>query len=75
VRGRYATGKALDQAGVIGGADLTAEAALTKLSFLLGQGLPIPEVKRQMQANLRGELTEDLEDPGFRRRRAHEPGC
>ncbi len=54
----YATGAALAEAGIIAGADMTVEAALTKMSSLLGKGLPPSEVKRLMQSNLRGELTE-----------------
>ncbi|MBK8260988.1 MAG: asparaginase [Nannocystis sp.] len=53
----YATGAALAEVGVIGGADMTPEAALTKLAWLLSQGLPRAEVARLMQTNLRGELT------------------
>ncbi len=54
---KYATGSALAQAGVISGYDMTAEAALTKLAWLLSQDLPVTEVKRLMQTDLRGELT------------------
>jgi lysophospholipase len=53
----YATGAALARAGVIAGADMTAEAALTKLSYLFGKGLAPDEVRRRMQSDLRGELT------------------
>ncbi|MFS2225612.1 asparaginase [Pantoea sp. B65] len=55
--GGYATGNALAHAGVISGFDLTVEAALTKLHFLLSQNLTSAEVRQQMQSNLRGELT------------------
>jgi len=53
----YAAGGVLSQAGVIGGADMTAEAALSKLTWLFGQGLPPTAVARQMVIDLRGELT------------------
>lgn len=57
--GGYATGNALAHAGVISGSDLTVEATLTKLHFLLSQSLTSDQVRQQMQANLRGELTPD----------------
>lgn len=53
----YATGHALQQAGVISGFDMTTEAALTKLHFLFSQGLQPGEVRQLMQQDLRGELT------------------
>ncbi|EOS93414.1 asparaginase [Erwinia tracheiphila] len=55
--GGYATGNALAHAGVISGADMTVEATLTKLHFLLSQDLSSEQVRQQMQINLRGELT------------------
>ncbi|KAL8827890.1 MAG: hypothetical protein Q9191_002918 [Dirinaria sp. TL-2023a] len=49
----------LTQAGVVPGYDLTSEAALTKLSFLLGlPDLAIDDVTQQMSKSLRGEITE-----------------
>lgn len=57
--GGYATGNALALAGVISGYDLTVEATLTKLHFLLSQELSSDEVRRLMQVNMRGELTPD----------------
>ncbi|MEM6793756.1 MAG: asparaginase [Acidobacteriota bacterium] len=53
----YATGRALADSGVIGGYDMTPEAALTKMHWLFGQGLSSAEVSEQMQRSLRGELT------------------
>lgn len=53
----YATGAALLQAGVIGGADMTPIAALTKLHYLFGSGHKPDEIRVLMQEDLCGELT------------------
>ncbi|MEM1202219.1 MAG: asparaginase [Acidobacteriota bacterium] len=53
----YATGRALLDAGVVSGFDMTPEAALTKLYWLLSLDHPVEEVRRLMQESLRGELT------------------
>lgn len=49
----------LSHAGVVPGYDLTSEAALTKLSYLLAMpGITSDEVMKQMSISLRGEHTE-----------------
>ncbi len=53
----YAAGSALARAGVISGFDMTAEAALAKLYYLFSRGYRVEKVKREMQRDLRGELT------------------
>lgn len=53
----YETGLQLLEAGIISGKDMTVEAALTKMMFLLGQSLPVDEVRRLMKTNLAGEIT------------------
>jgi|TARA_B100000767_G_C19701975_1_gene508826 L-asparaginase len=53
----YATGNALSEAGVISGQDMTLEATLTKLHYLLSKALTYDEICQKMQQNLRGELT------------------
>ena len=53
----YATGNALSQTGVISGHDMTLEATLTKLHYLLSKNLSYDEMCEQMDKSLRGELT------------------
>ncbi|XP_039497871.1 L-asparaginase [Drosophila santomea] len=54
----YDTGKVLCDVGVIPGFDMTPEAALSKLAYVIGKEEWSLEVKKQMmQSNLRGELT------------------
>lgn len=56
----YAAGMVLGKAGVVAGADMTTEAALTKLSYLLALPDATPEcVTREMSVSLRGEMTEN----------------
>jgi len=65
----YAPGTALGRAGVVFGHDLTSEAALTKLIWLLGKDLTNDQIRFKMSHSLRGELTEQsqtlFEHPGL----------
>ncbi|XP_028854304.1 60 kDa lysophospholipase isoform X4 [Denticeps clupeoides] len=58
----YATGKALCDAGLMPGCDMTPEAALSKLSYVLARkNLSLQQKKKMLSRNLRGEMIADLE--------------
>jgi L-asparaginase len=54
----YANGHVLREVGVVSGQDMTPEAALAKLHYLLSKDMPPRHIKHQLLANLRGELTD-----------------
>ena len=54
---RYSSGKRLLDAGIIPGYDMTTEAAVTKLMFLLGHEQDVECVKKRMALSLVGEVT------------------
>lgn len=54
----YASGMAMAGAGIVSGFDMTSEAALAKLSYVLGQpGLSLDDRKKLLAKDLRGEMT------------------
>jgi len=55
----YANGKLVEETGVVSGKDITPEAALAKLHYLLSKPeLTAPERRHLMSVNLRGEMTD-----------------
>ena len=55
--GQYATSLDLGRIGVISGYDITLEAAITKLMYLLGRYSDKETVKTMLTKSLRGEIT------------------
>jgi L-asparaginase len=55
--GYYQSSMELIGAGVVSGDDITIEAAVTKMMFLLGQGLKADDTKVYLRQSLRGEMT------------------
>lgn len=55
--GRYETSRELKEMGVVSGYDMTFEAAVTKLMFLLGNFKSNKKIAEYLETDLRGELT------------------
>ncbi len=58
VLGAYETSNGLLGAGAVCGGDMTTEAAVAKLYHLFSLGIPKDEIKRLMEKNLKGELSD-----------------
>lgn len=56
LQGRYATSQQLEEVGVVGGSDLTLEAAMVKMMHLLGNHQDADEVKKLLKQPICGEM-------------------
>lgn len=59
IPGRYLSGRWLQEIGVLNGADITSEAALTKLMFLLGKESSEDERRSRLIEPISGEMTKN----------------
>jgi len=55
--GMYETSRKLQQMGILSGYDMTFEATVTKLMYLMGLGISNEEIREQMEISISGELT------------------
>ncbi|MFT5569911.1 MAG: L-asparaginase, partial [Cyclobacteriaceae bacterium] len=56
IQGRYETSKRLAEMGVTSGGDITIEAAITKLMYLVGNEAKLDIIKQKLAKPLSGEM-------------------
>jgi L-asparaginase len=57
IMGRYETSKELEEMGLINGRDITTEAAITKLMYMLGSEVSHRSFRTIFETSIRGEMT------------------
>ena len=56
-QGKYETSSFFDKVGVISGKDMTTEAALAKMMYLLGSQASKDEIQKQLALSICGEMS------------------
>ncbi len=57
IQGKYATSKQLQEIGVLSGRDMTFEAGITKMMYLLAKEKSADSIKYKLTSSIRGEMT------------------
>lgn len=60
-QGHYETSVALKKIGVVSGKDITTEAAVAKMMYLLSENFAVSEFTMLFEKSLRGEISENLD--------------
>ena len=60
IQGQYETGRLLSEIGILGGEDITTEAAITKMMSLFGRNFDAEKTKTLLATSLRGEMEDRI---------------
>jgi L-asparaginase len=67
IMGQYETSMHLQKIGLISGNDITFEAAIAKMMYLLSKGLVKKDFKKMFETSIKGELTDYYSQKSFKK--------